>query len=386
MKMYAALMAAVLMLLLPLVSLAAAQQVMRLYVQAGSIDEAQAQRLLGLLEEDETRWTLVEDERTLRELVLSGEAPDLAICPPAAALPWAKEGLLVPLHTHIGGQQRMQRQVLDLCVYDEAMFMAPLMARHRQLAVNKGLMEEAGLGYMLDSQAYPVWHPAQFYQIMEEFLIRDRAALDIWRAQMESSAPIEALTQAIYGGMLLSGDGKTCTADSMHMRAGVQWLADTIGDGMIGYCRTQEDALARFMAGETAIYIDWTDDLEKQYAQALQEAGMEIVVRPYPAAVELPVRSFELIGVCAFAGGDAAREAKLRQACAKLHEAAQAVLGPRGIWQDGAVWPASLDSGTGATLRSLFCTALQEVIEGGESAQTAMHRLQAAMDALGQTK
>ena len=386
MKIYAALMLAALMLMLPVVCGSAAQETMRLYVQEGCIGDVQAKQMLSILESGGEAWTLTERGQTLSELVLAGDAPDLAICPPAKAQPWAKEGLLLPLQTHISGQTRMQRQVLNLCVYEEALFMAPLIAHHRRMAVNAGLMEEMGLGYMLDTEAYPVWYPAQFYQIMEEFLIHDETALDVWRPQMDSAAPIEALTQAIYGGMLLSEDGTACTADEMGMRAGAQWLADAVDDGMIGYCETQEEALDRFLSGETAMYIDWTDALSRQMEKTLAEKGMNIDARPYPAAAGLPVRSFELTGVCAFASGEAARDAKLAQACVRLHEAVQEVLGARGIWHDGALWPASLSSGGGATLRSLFCKALASMIEEGESAQAAFARVQAAMDALEQTK
>ena len=278
---------------------------------------------------------------------------------------------------------RIQRQVLDMCVQGENLFMAPLMASHRQMAVNVSRFEEMGLGYMLDAKTYPVWYPAQFYQILEEFLIRDEVAVDVWRAQVQTSAAIEALIQAIFGGMLLSEDGSYATADDAALQAGVQWLFDAIDDDMIGYCETREDALERFYSGETAIFIDWTRDLQRQ---AL-ERGMEIEERPYPSSIGLPVRSFELTGVCAFSSGDAQRDVRLANACAMLHDQAQDVLGSRGIWQDGALWPASLDAGDyGATLRSLFCTALTAVIEERTDEQEALARVQAAMDALGRTK
>lgn len=386
MKGYAAGLAAALLLLL-LISGALAQDTMRLYVQDGTLEDVQIRQMLALLDQEDASWSLMEDERALRELVLAGDLPDLAICAPAQVRPWAKEGMLLELQTHIGSQQRMQRQVLDLCVQDEALFMAPLMARHRQMAVNGRLFDAMGLGYMLDQQTYPVWYPAQFYQILEEFLIRDRIAVDIWHADMDSSAPLETLTQAIYGGMLLSEDGKNCEAGSTDMITGLQWLCDAVDDGMIGYCQTQEEALERFISGETAIYLDWTDSLHRRLEDIVQKEELHLESRPYPAAVGLPVRSFDLIGVCAFKSGDAARDARLTQACVKLHEHAQEVLGPRGIWQDGALWTASLDAhDAGATLRSLFCEAMEAVIERGEPAREALARVQAAMDAMNRTK
>ena len=386
MKGYAAGLAAALLLLL-LISGALAQDAMRLYVQDGTLEDVQIRQMLALLDQEDASWSLMEDERALRELVLAGDLPDLAICAPAQVRPWAKEGMLLELQTHIGSQQRMQRQVLDLCVHEEALIMAPLKAQHRQMAVNSRLFDEMGLGYMLDPQTYPVWYPAQFYQILEEFLIRDRIAVDIWHAELDSSAPLETLTQAFYGGMLLSEDGKNCEAGSIDMITGMQWLCDAVDDGMIGYCQTQEEALERFISGETAIYLDWTDSLHRRLEDIVQKEELHLESRPYPAAVGLPVRSFDLIGVCAFKSGDAARDARLTQACAKLHEHAQEVLGPRGIWQDGALWTASLDAhDAGATLRSLFCEALEAVIEQGEPAREALARVQAAMDAMNRTK
>lgn len=386
MRVYAAGLAAVLMLLLCIAG-AAAQDAMRLYVQEGALEAAQIRQVLALLGQADAPWTMMEDERTLREMVLAGETPDLAICAPGQVRPWAKEGMLIELQRHIPGQQRMQRQVLDLCVQEEALFMAPLKARHRQMAVNRSAFDALGLGYMLDQQTYPVWYPAQFYQILEEFMIRDGTAVDIWHAEMDSSAPLETLIQAIYGGMLLSEDGKTCEAGSMDVITGLQWLCDAVDDGMIGYCKTQEEALARFISGETAIYLDWTDALAKRLEDVVEQEGMDLLTRPYPAAAGLPVRSFEVIGACAFQSGDAARDARLAQACAALHEHAQELLGARGIWQDGAIWPASLDAhDAGATLRSLLCSALETVIEKGEPAGDALGRVQAAMVALGRTE
>ena len=137
------------------------------------------------------------------------------------------------------------------------------------------------------------------------------------------------------------------------------------------------------MSGETAIFIDWTRRLQQQAA----DRGLQIAERPYPSSAGLPVRSFELAGVCAFASGDAERDARLAKACALLHDQAQDMLGGRGIWQDGALWPASLDaSDSGATLRSLFAQALREVIEDRKDAREQLAYVQAAMDALRQTK
>ena len=382
MKGYAAALLTALMLAGLWASGAVAQETMELYVQEGALAQGKARQVLSLLGEamPDAAWVLQEGGASLHERVMQGKAPDLAICAPREARPWAREGLLVPLQTVIGSQTRMQRQVLDLCVEDEALFMAPLIARHRQMAVNRRHLEALHLGYMLSEQTYPVWYPTQFYQILEEFLLQDQIAVDVWRADPDTSAALEAMTQAIFGGTLLSEDGKNCEADSLDMLAGVRWLCDAVDDGMIGYCETREDALERFVSGQTAIFIDWME------GQAPDIGDADIVTVPYPAALGIPVRSFELTGVCAFESGDARRDALALKACVILHEQAQELLGARGIWQDGAFWPASLDrDDRTATLRSLFCTALGEVMEQGEKVEDAMGRAAAAMQALEQT-
>ena len=371
-------------LLLAAVSGAAAQETMRLYVEEGTISGAEADRLLGILEQetDGAQWTLESGDRTLRELVLAGEEPDMAVCWAKTARPWAQEGLLLPLQTHIPDQKQMQRQALNLCIYSEEMFMAPLIARHRQMAVNRAAFERIGLSDMLNGQTYPVWYPAQFYRILEEFMIRGRHGVDVWQAEESSSAAIETLVQALGGRDLLDHDGYSCHAGDDAAVFGVQWIADAVRDEMIGWQRTREEALSRFLRGETAIFIDWMQETEERCRQTIREKGLDIVTVPYPSALGRPVRSFELTGVCAFASGDAVRDAQLQHVCARLYASAQDVLGPMGIWQDGARWPESLEeSGAGTTLRSLLCEAFNAAVETGE-AKRALLGVQAVMDAL----
>ena len=383
-------MAAVLVLLALAAAGAMAQETMRVYIAEDALDVQTARQLVELLERTypQAQWKALHESETgedLRALVLGDRAPALAICAPEEALPWAREGMLLPLQSRISEQSRMQMQVLDCCVYEENLFMAPLLARHRQMAVNVKRFEARHLGYMLDEMTHPVWYPTEFYQILEEFMIADEAALDVWPAEPQTSAALEALVQAIYGGALLSEDGSVCQADSPEIRAGLRWLAETVACEMIGYASGREEALERFVEGETAIFLDWTAQEAHRQAERLKENGVQVQIVPYPSSIGLPVRSFDVTGVCAFAAGDAARNTLAMKAAALLHEnvQAQTLLGSRAIWQDNAVWLPSLDAGGfGATLRSLFCRALRQVIEEAAEVTQALGRVQAAMDAL----
>lgn len=366
----------------------AEQTVMQVYIAKGTLEHDTTQRLMALLGRayPQAEWTAAYEEEmgeSLRELVLSDRAPQLAVCSPQAARPWAKEGLLVTLNGRLSDEQAIEKQVLDACTLDERLFMAPLAARHRQLIVNRYLMEKRRLGYMMNTVEHPVWYPTEFYQILEECALTGTPALEIWPAKPQDSAALETLVQAIYGGTLLSENGRTCLADDEMTVAGLSWLREMVASGLIAYAESREEALEHFLAGKTALFMDWTDEEERAHARELRE--MDWVTAPYPSATGLPVRSFDLLGIAAFAGSDAAQRALSLQAIAFLHEDAQAqlILGNRAIWRDDAIWLPYLGaSDMGTTLRSLFCEAVSGVMERGQTPEEALRTLQTAMEAV----
>ena len=62
---------------------------------------------------------------------------------------------------------------------------------------------------------------------------------------------------------------------------------------------------------------------------------------------------------------------------------AQTLLGSRAIFRDDSVWLTCLSAHEqGATVRSLFAGALESVFAGEMTAETALERAQAALDAL----
>ena len=322
-------------------------------------------------------------EGGLRELVISDCAPQLALCSPGEAAPWAREGLTLPLQSRIDDQQEIARPILSVCVQDENLFMAPLAAHHRQMAVNVKLLEKRGLGYMLDEIAHPVWYPTEFQQILEEFAIAGAPAMDVWRMTPAQSAAMEAMMQAIYVSSVLEEDGETCAVQSAAFMAGMRWLRDLVEGEIIGYCEDRQQALERFLAEETAIFIDWTQQLQQKYAWELKKRGVEIETRPYPSSGGLPVRSYALTGVSVFDSGDARRNALALQAAAFLYEseAARELLGGGTILADESTWLWDLTANSrGATLRSLLCSAVCQVLEEGYDAEQACAMVQAGMD------
>lgn len=373
------------------VSGAAAQDVMRVYVSEKALGEADAAQAIRLLEAryPDAVWERAGGEADLRTWVLEDRAPQLAICSPSEARKWAAEGLLLPLQTRIDGQRRIQRQVLDACVMDEQLFMVPLQARHRQMAVNCGLFEEMRLGHMLDRAEYPAWYPAQMQQIIEDFAFSDVTAFEIWPPETGESAALEALIQAIFVGSfdafdaIDAEDGMRWRLDSEEIQAGVNWLNDLLECGMIAMAKSREDALSRFVRGETAMFIDWSAKTAEEQKEALLHSGTEVAAVPYPSSAGIPVRSYELVGVCAFDSGEAAVNALTLQAAQRLYEQAEKLLGSRGIARDDSIWLTCLSAHEqGATVSSLFGKALGSVLAGEAAAQDALTKAQTALDAM----
>lgn len=368
---------------------AAMGEEMRVFVEEGALEREQATRLVTLLGEafPEAEWTAVfeTENADLRALVMEDRAPQLAICSPLTALPWAKEGMLLPLDGCVADLSRMQEQVVDACVWDETLFMAPLRADHRQMAINRKLMEMRHFSYMMDALDHPVWYPSEINQILEEFCVAGTPAMEIWPDENGGGAALEALVQSIYCGALLSEDGTRRLADGGGVLAGLTWLRDMVAGGTIVYVKDRQTALERFLAGKTALFIDWTDEEERQLAGKLRAGGVELETMPYPSAAGFPVRSFDLTGLCAFRGLSGGQETLARDAAAFLCEDVQAqlVLGERAVWQDDAVWlPCMTATDRGMTMRKLFGEAVEAVMEGGKTPEQALDALEATMSAI----
>lgn len=360
--------------------------VMQVYIAPGAMEDAQAERLIALLrgEFPQGKWSRVTQE-DLGTLVLSDLVPQIAIASPAEVMPWAQEGLLLPLDGAAKDVRRMQQQVVEPCVQGERLMMIPLAARQRQMAVNIRLIEQAQFAYLLDERMHPVWMPSELYQAMEGCWMDDRLPLEIWLPTPADSLALEALVQALYGGFFLTQEGEICRADDDALISGLQWLADMAQSGMIGIAKDRSTALNRFLSGETAIFIDWSAQEAERYAQRIADRNLHLASLPYPSATGLPVHAFELTAAAVFDSGDARSNALAVQAASFLSGDAQAqqLLGDRSIWQDDALWLTCLDADArGATLRSLFCRMMEQVLTGGQEAEDALPLLVHALSAV----
>ena len=352
-----------------------------IFVSAGAMEQETALRLCALAQETypQAVWRVTFEEDvgvSLRERVLDDRAPQVVLCAPQEALVWAREGLLTPLDGRVSGLSRMAQEVVDACVTDETLYVAPLLATHRRVAVNADLLIARGLGYLLDERAHPVWMPSELYQAMEESTLAGVPAMELWLPQADNAAAIEAFAQALYGGRVAEPDGE-------GMLVAMTWLRDLAQSGWITLVADRQTALAHFVGGQTMLFIDWTDAEEERFAQRMIDHGVNWVTVPYPSVTGRPVRSFDLTGAAVFAGDDAQAVALSRQAVSLWSQEDRSALGERGVWQDGAVWLPCLGAGEGGgTLRGLFCDAVREMLTGSQSPEGALRQLREVMRAV----
>ena len=371
------------LLMTALLSGATAQEEMRVYIAQDALERHTAERIVALLQEafPQGNWTAVYagEEGDLRALVLDDRAPQLAICAPQEARPWAQEGLLLALDGQTEELARIEPEVTDTCVLEETLFMLPLTARCREMAVNAELVNAHGFGYLLDPVAHPVWYPSELNQLLEEFAIHDQTAVDIWLE--DDGAALEAFLQAVGGGAMLQGDG---AFDPGAALTGLVWLRDMAQGGLISIAGSREEARSRFLAGETALFIDWTPEEEIRSAQAVSDAGLELRMVSYPTPLGVPVHAFELTGAAVFKSERSAQTVLALSALRFLagDAGAQLAMGGRGIYRDDAFWlPALPLMDGGGTLRVLFAGAAGRVLDGAQSPQAAVAGLEGMMEA-----
>lgn len=365
-------------------------QRIEVYAAEGALADGQAEGMVRLLSQafPEAEWTIAPGEESLRQRVMAGRAPGLAVCAPGEAMPWAREGMLLPLDGRISSAVRIQKEALEPGVFEEKLFAAPLVARHRRMAVNADRIEEMQMRHLLDGAAYPVWLPQQLEQVLEECRLSGMAGMEVWPAEEGEADAMAALVQAFYGGAWMTEDGEI-RADDPAACLGAQWLYEMVESGAIARAENREAALEHFLDGKTAMFIDWTDEDEKLRRKMPDGVVRRLAMMPYPSAEGVPVRSFELTGVSAFRAEDEAENALLLKAVSFLHEdgAAQLLFGSRGIWRDGTIWLRYLKADDrGATLARLTREAMRAVIEEGVDACAAFEAAQAAMCAAGYAK
>ena len=175
----------VLLLLMCAVTMsAAAQPQMDVYVAADTLDQEVAERLMELTRSEfpQAEWSCemqTNTGRSLREVMLADDVPEIVICAPRDACVWAKEGLFEGLDACAGDMEAVNSQVISACTEDGRLYMAPLTATQRQIAVNRRLLERQHFDYLTSATEHPVWYPMEFDQLLEDLALAKIPAVQI---------------------------------------------------------------------------------------------------------------------------------------------------------------------------------------------------------------
>lgn len=278
----------------------------------------------------------------------------------------------------------MAQELVDACVLDEQLMLAPLFARRHVMAVRPERFQAVNMGYLLDGRAHPVWYPSEFVQALDEMALLDSPGMDVWPPQDDDPLWLEALLQGMGDLNLLEPLTGAYGADEQRLEDALEWMEDMLRAGLITAAAGREEALERFLAGETAVFLDWTAAESEQYAQEIKRE--EILLRPYPNLGGGKRHACELVVLCAFAAGDEQEDEQSRQAIAALFEAELTEAAPwrRSVYDDGAqCLPLLGVKEYGATLKALLCEAARAVIAGEEDARQAALRIDRAMQTMG---
>ena len=386
MKRMIAALAAALMLAMTMTG-AWAQTRLTVYIAPEAAGDAQARELMRLMERamPEASFERIGGPgETLGGLVMEDRAPNLALCPAQQAAPWAQEGMLLAHEDEAVRAQRAAKQILSGCTLRGETLVMPLAARFRRVAVNRDRLHKLNLDNLLDPRRAPVWLPMQLFQVMEESVLAGGCAMEVWPAGPEDGTAVITFIQALYSGLLLDEEG-ACCADSGAVISAVEWLQEMADAGLIGRAQSRQAALERFLAGETALFIDWTDE-DAAHLAAQGAEGLQVYEMPYPSSMGVPLRDTQVVGAVAFASDDEAADALALQAAAFLaqDDQAQIALGRPPLEEDGAMWlPVPGIRAQHAVLRGAMGAAVDSVMNGEIGTEAAMRIVQAAAEAAG---
>lgn len=361
----------------------AAQAELKLFVGRDTMTGAQAEAVAQMLEAqlDETvEWDMQAGEDSFSRRMMEGNAPHLAILGADAVRPWAEEGLLTALNGCEGSLNAVAEEIVGACVAEEQLFALPLKTRRYAMAVRTDCLERIRMDVLLDERMHPAWYPTQVLQVLDDLALECGVGLEMWPPDEENTLCFEAFLQGIGGRWFDENTVKAADCDLDAMENALIWTQEMISAGLIGTAKSRDEALARFLDGNTAIFIDWTPEDSLRYAKEL-EAGI-IRLLPYPSSTGLPFAAAEVIGLLVPVRNGAEDTVQVKRAAALLASGGhvQRILGESLTGTEEMDWLTSLSVlRGGATLRALLSDALGGILSGETPAKEAAQKMIRAM-------
>ena len=365
---------------------AAARAELRLFIGKDTLNETQTHALAKMLEtqlQDAVAWDRQQGEAGFSKRMLDGDAPHLAILHADEIVQWAEAGMLTPLDGLMEDLDTVDETIIGACVTDERLFAIPLGMRQHTMAVDPSWLEKIRMGYLMDERMYPAWNYAQVLQLLDELALKGDAGLEIWPPEEEHVLCVEALLQGVCGSWFEDGATEAASVNLERMTDGFVWLEEMVEAGLIDVTESRDAALESFIGGETAIFIDWTPEESRRYAEALEAGSIRLL--PYPSVSGIPFGAAQVICLIVPACGDEEAAQQARRAAALLGSGgyAQRILGEALHGTQETQWVISMSTlKGGATLRALFAQAIAEILWEDMPAKEAAQRIGRAMQVI----
>lgn len=350
---------------------------LQLYIGKNTVSASQGEALARLLQTglEEPVQAAMQTDESFSQRMTDGSAPDMAILCADEMRKWANAGMLTALDGCTDTLGEMSEEIVNGCVADESLYALPLGIRSRAMAVHPAWMEKIRMAYLLDERMHAAWYPTEILQALDELALSGGTGLDLWPPQETGTLCFEAFLQGINGAWFSAGETDAGNADLEALEDALVWVEEMVRAELVGTAQSRDEALARFLAGETAIFIDWTMEDSRTYAGEIEDGSIQLL--PYPSMSGIPFAAGDVVCFLAPCSGEEG-EQRARQAAALLasNGYAQQVLGetlPAADEMDWLIGVNMLEGG--ATLRALFAQAVGEILAGDIPAREAAKKI-----------
>ena len=227
--------------------------------------------------------------------IVLGHAEDLAA--------WNEKGYLADL-TNL-----WKNRGEDICAAARAVsgdgdsrFMMPMCMVIHCMAINREYFRNAQALSLFNAASH-TWSADNFLQALRNLYdIGMEEALTIYCNDTSGDTNTRLLVSNFYGGSFVNTVNGTYTADSANLTRALTGLAAQKGIVFDGSCTAQQ-ALDAFLAGDTAMVLNWSSALHLQYGQ-----DANIFFMNYPAAGKTGTYA-EVYGLGVLAGENATKVA-----------------------------------------------------------------------------
>ena len=234
---------------------------------------------------------------------LGSGKPDVVLAHASNLAAWNEEGLLADM-TKLWQTRGEDIYAAAKAVSgdEDSRFMMPMCMVIHCMAINRQYFQNAQALSLFNAASH-TWSAANFLQALKNLYdIGTEEALTIYCKDTSGDINTRLLVSNLYGGTFVNTVNGSYTADSANLTRALADLAGQKGVVFDDGCTAQQ-ALDAFLAGDSAMVLNWSSALHLQYGQ-----DENIFFMNYPATGKTRTYA-EVYGLGVLAGEDATRVA-----------------------------------------------------------------------------